>query len=130
MPESPPFRRRQAAGVTVLSFLSLLAAGAGCVAGTQSQSGSAGRGGSSSTTGSGGASSPTGSGGSSATGRGGSGGSGVAFDAGTCNRMDFMVDKKPANVLVVQDRSGSMKNTPTGQTQTKWDLTTKAMVQA
>jgi hypothetical protein len=69
---------------------------------------------------------------------GGSGGGGVGAggsagdvggndDAG-CGTMDFDLHSGPANVLLVQDRSGSMKNPPNNQTtQSKWDLTTTAV---
>jgi hypothetical protein len=48
----------------------------------------------------------------------------------TCQKFDFNIEKKPASVFLVQDRSGSMKNAPPNQTQTKWELTTAAMIQA
>lgn len=75
------------------------------------------------TTGSGGAggSTPTGS----STGRGGTSGK-----VPNCGVKDIQIVRKPANVVLVQDRSGSMKNTPDGQTQSKWQLTTAAMIDA
>jgi hypothetical protein len=69
----------------------------------------------------------SGSGGSS-TGLGGSAGDvGTSDDAGGCGTLDFDLHSGPANVLLVQDRSGSMKDVPKGQTQTKWALTTAAV---
>jgi von Willebrand factor type A domain len=117
----------------------IVAAGMGCaVAGTHTpapgdgQAGSAGGGT--------GGSSPRGASGSggivSVTGSGGAGaGPGGGIDRGgpvppTCTKIDFNIERRPAAVFLVQDRSGSMKNSPPGQTQTKWQLTTAAMIQA
>ncbi|MEO7038156.1 MAG: VWA domain-containing protein [Polyangiaceae bacterium] len=42
---------------------------------------------------------------------------------GLCDQQDFDLQRKPAEILIVLDRSGSMKDPPTGNTgASKWDL--------
>ena len=50
-------------------------------------------------------------------------------DAGNCGGETFPLVRKPAKILLVLDRSGSMKDPPDGATTTtpKWDLTVPAV---
>jgi Mg-chelatase subunit ChlD len=70
-----------------------------------------------------GGSSPTGSGGSNINinvdGGVAKGGSDVTNE---CAHEAFELSRQPAEILIVLDRSGSMKEIPTGDTSTKWDL--------
>jgi hypothetical protein len=53
---------------------------------------------------------------------GGTSGSGDVMN-GECAHQDFNLERKPAEILIVLDRSASMKDPPTGSTGTsKWDL--------
>jgi hypothetical protein len=66
-----------------------------------------------------------GSGGSTITINTGTGGSSGASDVlnGTCASQNFDLARKPAEILIVLDRSASMQDPPTGSTGTsKWDL--------
>jgi hypothetical protein len=61
---------------------------------------------------------------------GGTAGSGIGIggagprDADNCGELHFVAERKPAEVMLVLDRSGSMKDPPTGAatSTTKWDL--------
>jgi hypothetical protein len=69
------------------------------------------------------------------TGEGGNTGTGVAGTTGaggrTCGLQSFALERKPAEVLLVLDRSASMKDPPEGATSTtpKWDLVLPAVKQ-
>jgi hypothetical protein len=54
----------------------------------------------------------------------GIGGAGPRDVADNCGELHFEVERKPAEVMLVLDRSGSMKDPPTGASTsiTKWDL--------
>ena len=110
-----------------VGFLSWIAVAAGCAMAGTHGSPATGEGGAS-----GGGAGSAGTGGR-MTGTGGGRSTGIDPGGGspaTCQKIDFDIQKKPATVFLVQDRSGSMKNAPAGQTQTKWSLTTAAMIQA
>ena len=56
-------------------------------------------------------------------------GGGDGMDAGQCGGQTFPLEKKPVKLLLVLDRSGSMKDKPDGATAStsKWDLTVPAV---
>jgi hypothetical protein len=76
---------------------------------------------------------PTGSGGSTGAGNGGtsggtgSGGVGVATDGPSCGVKTFGLTKVPPDLLIVQDRSGSMAMLPDGSNCSRRDATCTAM---
>lgn len=123
----------------VLALLATVALATAACAQVNNNNGGLGSGkGGSTATGSGG-SSGSGSGGSSATGSGGSsptgnGGTGVAYDSGTCGLVRFNLERKPAEVMLVLDRSKSMKDnlmdmTPAAGEPTKWSQAIPALQQ-
>jgi Mg-chelatase subunit ChlD len=62
---------------------------------------------------------------------GGSSGSGAISDPDKCGEHHFDLERKPAKLLLVLDRSGSMKDAPSGASAstTKWDLVVPAVNQ-
>jgi hypothetical protein len=101
-------------------------AGAGCSAGLQPAGPPAGGGGAVA----GGASGGAGNGGGDGTGGrmraglGGAGGGGIVTDAGNCGLEEFKPNPTNADILLVLDRSASMRDDPSGGsgTPSKWDI--------
>jgi hypothetical protein len=60
---------------------------------------------------------------------GGFGGPSTNNPPPNCGKADFDLERKPASLMLVLDRSGSMDNKPDGQTLTKWQLTTASVDQ-
>jgi len=120
-----------------LLSLSAVVCLAACTAGTNAPSPATGSGGTGgSATGSAGATGSGGSGGSSTTGRGGSGPGGFNFGGTgggggrTCGLQNFDVERKPAEILLLLDRSKSMiEDTTSDGTTLKWNAVLPALKQ-
>lgn len=127
----PVFR----SSIALLSGLLAAATVAGCTAGVNSSStGAAGNGGSG--TGAAGTTGGGGRGGSATAGTTGFGGFNIAGTTGTgganCGLQSFDLERKPAEILLLLDRSASMKDPPDvtpAVTTPKWDLIIPAVKQ-
>jgi hypothetical protein len=110
----------------------LLASLVGCQAGTNLPTGTPGAAGTSATPGTAGTGMTTGHAGTTGTaGVSGTAGSGPTPDGGkNCGLQSFNLQRKPAEVLLLLDRSASMQDPPDSSTTTpKWDLVTAAVKQ-
>ncbi|HJZ87513.1 MAG TPA: vWA domain-containing protein [Polyangia bacterium] len=100
--------------------------GTGSGSGGASGGGSGGRGGGGGTAGSGGGAGGSGGFGGSG-GSGGGGGIDNSPDAMSCGMQDFTLQRLPPDLLIVQDKSGSMNDPPSGGGASKWQQITTAL---
>src|SRR5262245_2003931 len=123
--------RATSPSVCLLGVSLLCAASCGPVVGSVGKGNGGNNGGNNGTGGMGGSGTGTGTGGSGGVGGygGGTGGSGGNVDAGSCGEADFVLQRTPADLLIVLDKSGSMDLPPPAGGLAKWDQMTAALNQ-